>query len=236
MSGVVILGKDSSNNVLKPVELSTAGLIKCEVSDVSTATHQQTQNSSLSTIATNTTGLNGCVVGTELQVVVDSSALPTGGATSINQGTAITSLSNIETNTALGASNKAGSLSVTLATDQGALSVSAPALSVSQDTLINNASVADGATEISSVLDMRTSKCVAIYGVMSDTSGELKLLVGGTSAGTYYEVNSVYIATDFSTGEFGIFLDNVGGSYLKVSYTNSSGTIKTISAYAEIKS
>ena len=221
MSGVVILGKDASNNVLKPVEVTSAGLIKCDVSGIALASNQATANSSLGTIATNT---------------ADGSTSTLQGTINTSIGTGNTSLASIATNTALGNSNKAGSMSVTIASDEGAISVSAPALSVSQQTIINNASVANGATEVSSVIDMRTSKCVAIYGTMSDTNGEVKLLVGGTSSGTFYEVQSVYISGDFITGDFGIFLDNVGGSYLKISYTNSSGSSKSIDAFAEIKS
>ena len=280
MSGVVILGKDSSNNVLKPVELTTAGLIKCDVSGVALASNQATGNSSLGSIATNTAGLNGCVSGTELQVDIVSSALATGASTAVNQGTGNTSLATIATNTtglngcvsgtelqvdvvsqalptgastamnqgtgnsslatiatlsAKGQGNKAASLSVTIASDQGALSVSSPAISVATTTIMNNVSQATGGTASSSVIDMRTAKCVAIYGANSDTTAAYKLMASSTAAGTYYEINSVFLQGDYSTGDFGIFLSDVGASYLRLDYTNDSGVTKVITAIAEVK-
>ncbi len=58
-----------------------------------TAANQSTGNGSLSTIATNTTGLNNCVSGNELQVDIVSGA---SDATAANQSTANNHLSEIE--------------------------------------------------------------------------------------------------------------------------------------------
>lgn len=242
MSGVVVLGKDSNNNVLKEVGVTPAGLLKCDVDGVALASNQATGNASLASIATNTTGLNGCVSGTELQVDIVSSALPSGGATASNQatintsiGTGNASLATIATNTTLGNANKANSLSVTIASDEGAIAVSAPALTTTSSTIINNATVADGATEVSSAIDMRTAKCLTIYGATTDTDANLSIMLGGTSGGTYYEANSVFLQADFTSGDFGIMLGDVGASYVKLHYKNTSGSSKTISAFAEIK-
>ena len=238
MSGVVILGKDSSNNALRAVELDTNGKVKCDVTlptGSATDTLQTAGNSSLATIATNTTGLNGCVAGTELQVDIVANVLASGASTDTLQTAGNSSLSTIATNSAKGQANTASSLSVTLSSDHATLSVSAPALSVTTDTIMSAVSQATGGTASSSVIDMRTSKCVAIYGSNTDTSAEYRLMASSTSGGTYYEVNSVYITGDYATGDFGLFLDNVGASYLRLDYINTSGVTKTITAIAEIK-
>lgn len=235
MSGVVILGKDSSNNALKPVELTALGLVKCDVSGVSTAGNQSTANSSLASIDGKILLPSALSASSNLKVSIEEGQI-VGYATSTNQSTAIASLSSIDGKLTEGQQNKANSLSVTIASDQGSLSVSAPALSVSSTTIFSAVAVANSATGNSSVIDMRTAKCVSIYGTTNDTDAEFKLMASNSSAGTYYELNSVYIQGDYTTGDFGIMLDNVGASYLRLDYVNTSGGSKTITAISEIKS
>ena len=80
-------------------------------------------NAVLDSIATNTTGLNGCVAGSELQCDVVSSALPAGASTSANQTTGNASLSSMDGKlpASVGQKAKAASFPVTLASDEDAL-------------------------------------------------------------------------------------------------------------------
>ena len=82
-----------------------------------------TDNAVLDSIATNTTGLNGCVAGSELQCDVVSSALPAGASTSANQTTGNASLSSMDGKlpASVGQKAKAASFPVTLASDEDAL-------------------------------------------------------------------------------------------------------------------
>ena len=100
----LVLGKNPSNE-LKEIELTNSGLLKVDVAGssgtvsanvdvtgntigLSTSANQSTMISSLGTLA-------GAVSGTEFQVDVVSSALPTGAATSAAQSSANASLASL---------------------------------------------------------------------------------------------------------------------------------------------
>ena len=203
MSGVVILGKDSVSNALKPVDLST---IATNTGGLATSAHQSTAQGSLSTIVSNT-------------------------ASSATEST----LTALNVKVVNGSDLKANSLSVTLASDQGAISVSAPAMSTTSSQIMTAQSVADVTTGNSSVVDMTTAKCVALFGTSTDTNAEIRVMGGLTSGGTFYDINSISLMADYSSGEWGIFLDNVGCSYLRLDYVNTTGSSQTLNAWAEVK-
>src|SRR3990167_2260126 len=78
------LSTDTSGNLRTAI----AATVTINTSDLATSANQVTGNASLSTIA-------GAVSGTEVQVDIVTSALPTGAATAANQTTGNTSLSTI---------------------------------------------------------------------------------------------------------------------------------------------
>ena len=126
MSGQLIVGVNPSNAV-QNCEVTAAGHLKMDIASsgggaisanvdvtgnsigLATSANQSTGNSSLSTIASNSTTLAGAVSGSEFQVDVVTSALPSGAATESTLSAAELHLGNIDTSTSSISSNVATS-------------------------------------------------------------------------------------------------------------------------------
>jgi hypothetical protein len=124
MSGQLIVGVNPSN-ALQNCEVTAAGHLKMDIASsgggalnvdvtgntvgLATSSLQSTGNSSLSTVASNTTSLAAAVSGNELQVDVITSALPSGAATESTLSAAEVHLGNIDTSTSSISSNVATS-------------------------------------------------------------------------------------------------------------------------------
>lgn len=138
----LVLGLNPTNE-LKPIEVDASGLLKIDVAansggaiaanvditgnsvGLATSSNQSTANSSLSTIATNSTSLAAAVSGNELQVDVITSALPSGAATESTLSAAEVHLGNIDTSTSSISSNVATSSNQgTMITDLGNIDTS----------------------------------------------------------------------------------------------------------------
>lgn len=114
----------------------------------------------------------------------------------------------------------------------GTLSVSAPAITASSSVLVNAVSVADSATHTSSSLDLNTARSVMVMGNLADTGGSIKVSVSADDS-TYYE-NSEQTIFSASNGDFAKTM-NIDARYVKFSYTNSSGSAKTLTLISSFK-
>ena len=124
MSGQLIVGANPAN-ALQNCEVTAAGHLKMDIASsgggalnvdvtgntvgLATSANQSTGNSSLATIASNSTTLAGAVSGSEVQVDVITSALPSGAATESTLSAAEIHLGNIDTSTSSISSNVATS-------------------------------------------------------------------------------------------------------------------------------
>lgn len=114
----------------------------------------------------------------------------------------------------------------------GTLSVSAPAISAVSSVEKNKVTVSDGATETTNAIDLNTVKSVALMGNLSDSTGQL-IVQASVDDTTYYTMSDVYIYID-SYGDFYKSFD-IDARYLKVSYTNSSGSSQDLSLSSTYK-
>lgn len=198
--------------------------------------------SKLTEIDTNTTGLNNCVSGTELQVDIVACTPTINVSDSASQG----SLSSIATNTTglagcvqgnelqcdivsstsiavtnsdladLGGCVAGGRVLVT--TEGGSASNSGSAGNLS-----NAASTSNGS--FSSEVDTRTGKNITIIGTTSDTGGTaIKLQVSASSGSGFVEWG--YQIYPDSNGNFSLHLNGVALNYIKLEY----GTTATVTA------
>ena len=114
----------------------------------------------------------------------------------------------------------------------GTLSVSAPAISAVSSVEKNKVTVSDGATETTNAIDLNTVKSVALMGNLSDSTGQL-IVQASVDDTTYYTMSDVYIYID-SYGDFYKSFD-IDARYLKVSYTNSSGSSQDLNLSSTYK-
>jgi len=181
---------------------------------------------SLSTIA-------GAVSGSEMQVDIVSSS----GTISTSDSTAQASLSTIATETTsidnklptIGQNAKSASVSVTLASDQGAISVSSSNAnnSGSSGNLVNGASKSSG--DFSSEVDTRAARNITITGTTTDgASNEIEIHTAHSSGGTKFKLN-FGIFPD-SSGNFYQSLENVALNYIYLKFTNTSAATVTATA------
>jgi len=151
-------------------------------------------------------------------VVVSSSALPAGGATSALQtsGNAdLTTLAGCVVGTTLTVSSGGGALAST------------------NTVLANGVSVSDGATETSASVDANTAQAVQVFGSLTDSSGNIRIQISADNSNWFDDSeNSIYVDT---LGFFARNLKMVGARYIRLIYSNSSGSSATYSANCSIK-
>lgn len=165
--------------------------------------------------------------GGAIAVDVESSVLPSGAATAANQSTANSSLSNIDSNTSaisgklpstLGQKNSAGSLSVTVSSDQTAIPVIPLGRSAINRTRYEYASgpVDDsGYTEVVSSVGATDVAEVEIF----DSSGQTMILATGTLGN---ESDQIYI---FPGGNGRIPLEIAAGTRVSVKAAGSTASV-----------
>lgn len=187
------------------------------------------------------------ISGSELQVDVVSSALPSGAATestistlngkvtACNTGAVVVSSSALPTGGATSALQTSGNASLTTlagCVSGTTLTVSAGTVSTTPTTLKNAVAVADGATETSSGIDAGAAKTVAFFGNLSDTTGNIKVEVSSDDTNYYDTSENIFVS---STGAFYKNFDGLGARYIRLVYTNGSGGSKTWTAIASVK-
>lgn len=191
--------------------------------------------------------LAAVISGSELQVDVISSALPSGAATestvstlngkvtACNTGAVVVSSSALPTGGATSALQTSGNASLTTlagCVSGTTMTVSAGAVSTTATTLKGGVSVADGATETTSGVDAGASLNVSFFGNLSDTTGNIVIEVSSDDS-AYYDIGeNIYVD---GTGNFYKNFNGIGARYIRLKYTNGSGGAKTWTAIASVK-
>ena len=107
------------------------------------------------------------------------------------------------------------------------------ALSVANNVLWTNESIADGNTETTAGLDISLYKSFIVYGDTDNLSGEIKLEVSFDNT-NYYDLGS-NLYPDATSGNFVKQVDS-DAKYVRISKVNSSGVAESISVSIMIKS
>ena len=174
---VLCYGRNASGDGShKALEVNSNGALETEITNSSlTVDLGATDNAVLDSIVTNTTGLNSCVDGSELQVDVVSGVMTCNAGSNLNTSSlALESGGNLATiagdttsmdakMASLGQKTKSGSMPVTLASDEDALNVI-----MSSSNFGSQANLWDGASVIlsnnSSVANVSSYKVITIFG------------------------------------------------------------------------
>jgi len=115
----------------------------------------------------------------------------------------------------------------------GTLTVSAGTISAVNTVVVNNATVSDTATENSSSVDITGSRSCSVFGNLTDTSGSIQVQVSLDNS-NWIEKTDDYI-TMSSSGDFHKLVSS-DVRYVRISYTNSSGSAQTMTANISVKS
>jgi len=223
----------------KVTAVNTGAVVISSNSDTTkaTSTLQTVGNTSLATIAGDTTSLDGkVVVCNTAGVIVTGSALPTGAATEVTLAAAEAHLGTIDTSTATASTTLTGisaklpaalgqdimndSLSVVIASNQSAIPVSSAGGSSTSSS--ESASPGAGVTTNSTAADMNGFKSVSIFGNSSNTSDSIVVQFSSDNS-AFYTNQSHFVVQQFSTGDFGVTIVDPGARYIRVSQPNSTG-------------
>ena len=260
----LIVGVNPSN-ALQSCETTAAGHLKVDLASsgggalsanvevtgntvgLSTSANQSSMISSLATLA-------GAVSGSEVQVDVITSALPSGAATEATLSAAEIHLGNIDTATssiqsnvatsalqttgnttlsaisgklpaALGQDIMSDSLSVVIASNQSAVPVSSAGANVTASS--ETASPTAGTTTNSTAADMNGFQHVAIFGNSSNTTDAIKVQFSNDNS-TFYENQNEFVSQNVSSGDFAVNIENVAARYVRISQANTTGSGKSL--------
>ena len=211
ISGTVPISVSGTLNVSDSAAQASLSSID---SKVATSSLQSTGNSSLSSI-------DGKVATASNQSTANSSLSSIDSRLS---GTLATNVSQVGSSSiTLGQTTMAGSIPITIASNQSALAVSSTNAnnSGSAGNLNNASSVSSG--DFSSEVDVRQARNISITGTTTDgTQGEIEIHVAISSSGTKFKLGfSIY---PDSNGNFSETLSNVAHNYIYLKYT-ASGTV-----------
>ncbi len=251
----LIIGVNPSNE-LQNCEVTAAGHLKMDIASsgggaldvdvtgntvgLATSALQTTGNTSLATLA-------GAVSGTEMQVDVLTSALPSGAATEATLVSIDTATSSIQSNVSTSALQTTGnttlsaisgklpaalgqdimndSLSVVIASDQSSIPVtSAGANSASSS---ETATPAAGVTTNSTAADMNGSRHLSIFGNSTNTTDPIKVQISADNS-TFYENQGIYVNQNFTSGDFAVDLVDPAARYIRISQANTTGSGKSL--------
>lgn len=216
---VLAMGKDQSGN-LDPLNVDSQGHLKITLNDIESGI----SNSIPVSDATAQSTLSQIESAVEL---IDDIVLTDGNAYSASSSKGVMLL----------AKDNSGNFKPVELNSSSELKVSSSgssAVSASATTLFSSQSVSNSANVLSSAVDLNAVKSVSIFGNVSDFGAEIEIFVSSDDT-TYYQRTDKSIFSDYSTGDFGFVLD-VNARYLKIKYTNSSGSSKVISAVLSHKS
>ncbi len=252
MSGAsVLLVKDSAGTGLAHLKADSSGLLEVTSSaktgvtqDVdivaqsvgTLAVGDSTAQSTLSSIdAKLPATLGQDVMNDSLSVVIASNQ----SAVSVSDSSAQSTLASIDGKTpSLGQAGKSASVPVVIASDQGSLAVtvSGGGLTTTDTAVFSSQTVSGSSSATSTSVDLRTiDTSITISGAFTDTSGSIEIQVSHDDT-TYYELTSVFVNLDFSTGQFGVTLPGLGAGYLRLKAVNSTGSSQSITARVSYKS
>ncbi len=209
MSGIIqIVGQSSGVSSLLAVDSSGRAVVR----DADNITQTTAINTALATI-------DGVLDNSLVQQTAVNTALATIDGVldnSLVQQTAVnTALGTLET------SNQAIKTAV-----EGTLSVSAPTITTSISTLANAVSVADSATQTTASVDLGGVRRCGVFGDLPDSSANIKVQVSADDS-TFYDNTEQTIYIDGSAYYKTIEMD---ARYVRLEYTNSSGSAKTWTA------
>ena len=260
----LIVGVNPSND-LQNCEVDSSGHLKVDIASsgggalaanvdvtgntvgLSTSANQSSMISSLATLA-------GAVSGSEVQVDVITSALPSGAATEatlsaaeVHLGAIDTATSSIQSNVATSALQTSGnttlsaisaklpaalgqdimndSLAVVIASDQSAIPVSSAGGNSSSSS--ESATPGAGVTTNSTGADMNGFSSVSIFGNSSNTSDPIVVQFSSDNS-TFYTNQSHFVSQHFSSGDFGVTIVDPGARYIRISQANTTGSSKAL--------
>jgi len=214
MSGIVqIVGQSSGASHLLSVDSSGRSL----VFDATTHTKLDTVETTLTAIETDAAALE--VLQTSTNTKLDTlettlTACETDlAALEVLQTSTNTKLDTLET------TNNAIQAAV-----EGTLSVSAPAITATNSALKTAAAVANGATETTSSVDLNAVRRCAVFGSLTDTTGNIVVEVSADDSSFF--VNSEQTIFVDSANNFYKTIE-LDARYVRLKYTNGSGGSKT---------
>jgi len=114
----------------------------------------------------------------------------------------------------------------------GTLAVSAPTISASAVVQKNAVSVAVDGTSATNGVDLNNTRSLMVMGNLNDSGGSI--IVSVSADDTAYFVNSEQTIFSTATGDFAKSM-NVDARYIKFSYTNGSGSAKTLTLVTSFK-
>ena len=205
----LLLVKDTANSAIRELECDTNGLFKVDKVDVSALATQVT-------LSGLNTKITACDTGA---VVVSSSALPSGAATSGEQSSQTAHLSD------LAACASAGVLQVSSSSGD----ISALASWVFGGSA-STTSIADSTSGLSTGYDADNYRTVCIAGNTDNTSDtEIEVQVSQDNT-TWFDLNDVYMNVDYVSGDFGKEIA-VSARYIRIKRSNNSGSSESIKAF-----
>ena len=196
----LVLVHDSTNSKVKALECTSDGLLKVDKVDVSALATDATLASMNGKItACDTSSMSGTVavsaVSGDVAITASALPLPSGASTSANQATGNTSLA---------------SLASCVSAGKVAVQSSAPVLAVTDHYLWGSSSGSESVLNeldaYSDSVDVSTYDKISVYGSSSNLSDELEFQVSHDDS-NWFEMTSVYVQVDYSSGHFGIVSD-----------------------------
>ena len=260
----LIVGVNPSND-LQNCETTAAGHLKVDIASsgggalsanvdvtgntvgLSTSANQSSMISSLATLA-------GAVSGSEVQVDVITSALPSGAATEatlsaaeVHLGAIDTATSSIQSNVStsalqttgnttlsaisgklpstLGQTTSGNSLAVVIASDQSSIPVSSAGGNSSSSS--QSATPGAGVTTNSTAADMNGFSSVSIFGNSTNTTDSIVVQFSADNS-TFYVNQQHFVTQQFSSGDFGVTIVDPGARYIRISQANTTGGSKAL--------
>ena len=204
-------------------------------------------------LSVNDSQLSDVTTAGKLQCNVTSSALPTGAATE----TSLTALSTklVACNTGAVVISSGNVIATLSATDNGvlddisgklpdtldasgALKVTSGVISTTtgpEASGVQSITVDHLATKQCTAIDLSSSVCASIYGSLNDTTASIIIEVSNTSpaSGDWYKTQEYVPIT--SGGHFYKNFNGIGAKYVRLSYTNNTGSQLTWTIISNVK-
>ena len=278
----LVLGKNPSNE-LKEIELTNTGNLKVDLAGSSggaisanvditgntiglatdTTLNSRASEATVLTLATETTAsamnvnlntIAGAVSGTEFQVDVVSSALPTGASSEATlssidgyQSAIANDIFSLDTKTTQGydaqiasggnglvqnlvyGRDASGNLDALLVNASGELKVASSASGATTTNVAETLATGAGGTATSTAVDMDGSTNLTIFGQTDNNADAIEVLVSHDNS-TYYTDPSSFVATQpsGSNTDFSIQISSSGARYFKIRQVDTLTTAFTV--------